>query len=53
MEIEELKYSLLGPEVSEVDLRHIAMNARVEMRRSAQGQSEFLVASAARFENTC
>ena len=33
VEIEELEHWLLGPEESEVDIRHLAMNAKGKMRR--------------------
>ena len=53
VDIVELEYCLFGPQESEVDIRHIAMNARGKKRRRpfhifcGQGQSEFLVVSAA------
>ena len=56
VETDMLEHCLLGPEESEVDIWHIAMNARSEKRRrlfhifSGQGQSEFLVVSAARWD---
>ena len=56
LEMEELEYCLLGPEESEVDIRHIAMNASGKKRRrlfhyfSGQGPSECLVVSAARWD---
>ena len=51
--------SLLGPEESEVDIRHVVMNAQGKKRHrlcqilSAQGQSEFSVVSAARSDRFC
>ena len=56
MDIVELEYCLFGPEESEVDIRHIAMNARGKKRRRlfhifcGQGQSVFLVVSASRWD---
>ena len=53
VDIEEMEHCLLGQEESEVDIRHIVMNVRGKKRRrlfrvlSAQGQSEFVVVSAA------
>ena len=53
---EELEYYLLGPEESDVDIRHIALVARGEKHQrlfctfSQQGTSEFLVASVARWD---
>ena len=54
-DIEELEDCPLGPEELEVDIRHIALNARGEKHRrlfhtfSSQGLSAFLVASVARW----
>ena len=54
VEVEELEL-LLGPEDSEVDLRHILMNARKKKGRkifgifSSKGPSEFLVVSRTRW----
>ena len=53
VESEEWEQCLCGQWESEVDIRHIVMNAKGEKHRrlfqmiNAQGQSEFLVVSAA------
>ena len=56
VEVEELEYCLLGPEESEVGIRHIAMNARSrKLRRlfhvfGVQGQGGLLVVIAVRWD---
>ena len=56
VDIEELEYSLLGPNELDVDITHIAMNAKGEKHQrlfhtfSQQGVSEFMVASVARWD---
>ena len=55
VEVEELEYCLLGPEESEVGIRHIAMNARSKKLRrlfhvfGVQGQGGLLVVIAVRW----
>ena len=56
VDIEELQYYLIGPDESDVDIRHITASARGEKQQrllhtfSQQGVSQFMVASVARWD---